>query len=369
MQFKEFIRGRKLAACMYHENRVVIHDLETGDQMEINVNNPWKCAASQYFFAVTTSRSGLHLFSADGVLVHIVPDSTEAYCVAFHPRNTNILAMGYLDGTVRLWNVLLQAYVSSIRQHYRQIPNIRFTSDCRLFMSSYDNDASIATLDDQFQIVSSVNLEGHTDLVNDIIPLPDTSQCVTCSDDDNIKVWDCETGACLRTLTQHTDCVTSLAMHPNGQHVASGSYDRSVIIWSSETFAVLHHIPFPSWAQSLVFGESDTLYVGVHDHGLMSCNALTGETGRVIVSAILSVGCLALGKSHFCSPQYTPLTHTRNSTVPAPKPWTPSTHSTWPLPAQHIVHMAVVVLWKVRYQGRLMQVPYELVEIILRHVQ
>jgi hypothetical protein len=31
--------------------------------------------------------------------------------------------------------------------------------------------------------------------------------------------------------------------------------------------------------------------------------------------------------------------------------------------------MAVAVLWKVRDQGRLMQVPYELVEIILRHVQ
>jgi hypothetical protein len=31
--------------------------------------------------------------------------------------------------------------------------------------------------------------------------------------------------------------------------------------------------------------------------------------------------------------------------------------------------MAVVVLWKVRDQGRLMQLPYELVEIILRNVQ
>jgi hypothetical protein len=31
--------------------------------------------------------------------------------------------------------------------------------------------------------------------------------------------------------------------------------------------------------------------------------------------------------------------------------------------------MAVVVLWKVREQGRLMQMPYELVEIILRHVK
>ncbi len=64
-----------------------------------------------------------------------------------------------------------------------------------------------------------------------------------------------------------------------------------------------------------------------------------------------------------------PLTRTRNPTAPAPKPWTSSTHALWSLSAQHIVHMAVAVLWKVRDQGRLMQVPYELVEIILRHVQ
>ncbi len=63
------------------------------------------------------------------------------------------------------------------------------------------------------------------------------------------------------------------------------------------------------------------------------------------------------------------LTHFGNLTVPAPKPWTSSTHALWSLPAQDIVHMAVVVLWKVREQGRLMQVPYELVEIILRHVK
>ncbi len=33
-----------------------------------------------------------------------------------------------------------------------------------------------------------------------------------------------------------------------------------------------------------------------------------------------------------------------------------------------MVHMAVVVLWKVRDQGRVMQLPYELVEIILQSV-
>jgi hypothetical protein len=56
------------------------------------------------------------------------------------------------------------------------------------------------------------------------------------------------------------------------------------------------------------------------------------------------------------------------STVPDRKPWTPSTHAQWPAFAQHSVHMMAAVLWKVRVHGKLMQMPYELVEIILRHV-
>jgi hypothetical protein len=56
------------------------------------------------------------------------------------------------------------------------------------------------------------------------------------------------------------------------------------------------------------------------------------------------------------------------ATVPARKPWTPSTHVLWPSSSQHSVHMAAVVLWAVKWQHQLMLLPYELVEIILAHV-
>ena len=48
--------------------------------------------------------------------------------------------------------------------------------------------ASIVTVDSGFHDVSSINLEGHAHLVHDILPLPSSSQCVTCSDDKTSKV-------------------------------------------------------------------------------------------------------------------------------------------------------------------------------------
>ncbi len=295
VQSKGYRRGPKLVACLYKEHRVVIHNLDTGDQKEIEINRPGDCASSNYFVAVKTIEDGLHLFSLDGILVHVVPDSTEATCVAFHSSNPCILAMGDQDGSVRMWNQSMQAYFSSFELHRWRISKVRFSLDGRLFLSSDDHEASIVTLDGHFNIASLVKLEGHTAFVNSILPLFSANKCVTCSDDKTIKVWDCETGVCLRTLGEHTNAVTSLAMHPSGQYFASGSHDDSVIIWSIETFEVQRRISFLDWVESLVFSKSDKLYVAVYGHGVMSCNALTGEVGPVIIPGTGIVSSLTLG--------------------------------------------------------------------------
>jgi WD40 repeat protein len=195
------------------------------------------------------------------------------------------------------------------KEHNDQITNIRFAFDGRLFMSSLDKSASIATLDDRFLIVSSIKLEGHAAWVTDILPLPASNQCVTCSGDETIKVWDCQTGACLRTLTEHNGAVASLAIHPHGQYFASGSFDKKVVIWSSTTFEVLRRIAIPNRIGALAIDESDILYAGVYDHGVMSCNALTGEVGSVVIpGAGLILGHL-LSKSTLCHPLNTSHSH------------------------------------------------------------
>ncbi len=288
-------RGRKLVACLFHDNRVVIHDLETRAQTIVKVNDPWMCPTAHRLLAVTTCDDSVRLFSIDGDLDHIVSDSTNACSAAFHPRNTNIIAIGYNDGTVRMWDVSTQAYVSSFKEHTNLITNIRFAPDGRLLLSSGDNAASIVTLADQFQTTAYVILEGHMHEVNDILPLLSSNQCVTCSNDKTIKVWDCQTGECLRTLTEHRHPVLALAMNLNGYYFASGSDHGAVIIWSCETFEILRRIQFPEEVATLVFGNSDALYAGVYNRGVMSCNALTCEIGTAIIPGIGNIPGLALG--------------------------------------------------------------------------
>jgi WD40 repeat protein len=214
--------------------------------------------------------------------------------------------------------------------------------------------------------VSRVKLMGHSNRVQDNMPLF-SSDCITCSNDLTMKVWNCETGVCRRTLTEHTSSVNSLALHSSGRSLASGSLDRSVIIWLCETFEILRRIEFPSKIDCIVFNQNDdTLFVGVYSRGVMSCNTLTGEIGPAVIPGLGSISGLALGKisissiiafrSHLISP------------VPSHTPWTPSTYLLWSLAAKDNVHVAVAVLWKTRAQGHRVALPYELVEIVLHHV-
>ncbi len=156
-------------ACWPYENRSLIDDLETDEQNVIEIAKPWKCAASPYWIAVTSCVNGLDLFTTDGVLVRIVPDSTEVSCVAFHHLSTNILAIGYGDGAVRICDGLTSRHVSAFKQHTFIITNIRFASDRCLLLSSHNSTGSIINLDDRFQLVSSIRLEGHLCWIKDIL--------------------------------------------------------------------------------------------------------------------------------------------------------------------------------------------------------
>ena len=196
---------------------------------------------------------------------------------------------------MRVWDVFTKSYLSEFKQHSGVISSIRFSSDCRVFLSSGDKSASVNVLNDKFLFVSSVKLKGHLRWVNDILPLPSSNQCVTCSDDTNTMVWDCETGVCVRALSAHRNSAITLAACANGQCFASGSYDQSVVIWSSETFDILHRIEFPNMINTLTFAENGHLFIGVYYQGAISCNILTGEVGEITIAAGGAITSLSIG--------------------------------------------------------------------------
>ncbi|MEE0888922.1 MAG: hypothetical protein U0L57_01780, partial [Bacteroidales bacterium] len=61
---------------------------------------------------------------------------------------------------------------------------------------------------------------------------PDGTKIISGSvDDATVKIWDANTGECLKTLKEHLDSVWSVAFSPDGTKIISGSADYTIKIW------------------------------------------------------------------------------------------------------------------------------------------
>ncbi|MCI0691760.1 TIR domain-containing protein [candidate division KSB1 bacterium] len=64
---------------------------------------------------------------------------------------------------------------------------------------------------------------------------PDGKRAITAADDKTVRLWDVETGRCLRVLEGHTEKVQSVAWSADQRRVLSGSDDMTVRLWDVET--------------------------------------------------------------------------------------------------------------------------------------
>ena len=77
-------------------------------------------------------------------------------------------------------------------------------------------------------------MEGHSNYIYSIAFSPDGTKIISGSSDKTIKIWDANTGQCLKTLEGHSNNVYSVAFSPDGTKIVSGSTDTTVKIGGEE---------------------------------------------------------------------------------------------------------------------------------------
>ncbi|WP_341528444.1 NB-ARC domain-containing protein [Nostoc sp. UHCC 0302] len=152
-----------------------------------------------------------------------------------------VLASGGDDQVIRLWDTATGRCIRTLQGYTNQISSISFSMTQVLASGSHDH---LVRLWDTTTGQCIKTLAGHTNHILAIAfhPLPQPPLLsgtggilVSSSADQNIKLWNIETGECLKTLTEHQATVWSVAFSPNGHMLASGGADQIVRIWDAET--------------------------------------------------------------------------------------------------------------------------------------
>ncbi len=144
--------------------------------------------------------------------------------------NSQILASGSDDTTIKLWNPTTGALLGTLSGHSDRIKSIVITPDGQTTISSsYDNSIKLWNTQTGKEIRTITEKLG----VNAILLTPDGQTLISASGNKKIKFSNLKTGKISRTLNAET---TALAISPDGKTLFSGGENGGRIrIWSMTT--------------------------------------------------------------------------------------------------------------------------------------
>ncbi|MGL4767162.1 MAG: WD40 repeat domain-containing protein, partial [Formosimonas sp.] len=125
---------------------------------------------------------------------------------------------------------------------------------------------------------------GHQSSVNSAHFDRTGERVVSASADTTIKIWDAQTGQCLRTLQGHTHSVTSAHFDRTGERVVSASYDKTIKIWDAQTGQCLRTLQgHTDWVTSAHFDRTGERVVSASgDATIKIWDAQTGQCLRTL---------------------------------------------------------------------------------------
>jgi WD40 repeat protein len=161
----------------------------------------------------------------------------------FSPDGKRALSAGK-DGTVRLWDVATGKEVRRFEGHRADVMAVAFTPDGRRALSG-GADLMLRLWD--LETGKEVHrFEGHSTVIWSVAVSPDGRRALSAGGcrprgngfyepavvDQEVRLWDVETGKQVHGLEGHTSSVMGVLFLPGGRRALSGGSDKTVRLWS-----------------------------------------------------------------------------------------------------------------------------------------
>ncbi|CAE6409803.1 unnamed protein product [Rhizoctonia solani] len=226
--------------------------------------------------------------------------------IAFSPDGTCLVSgSGGLKCNVRLWNLKSREELQPPIQFSHSIRSIGFSSNgTRLVCGDFSGDGNLWEASIQPghppHYTFAANFQVQTWSLGSIAISPDGS-CVAVSENNHILLWDVQARSFDQggNLTGHSNSVTCIAFSPSGRHLVSGSRDMTIRIWEVKNRETtvgpikghtdnINSVTFsPDGALIVSASRDGTVRIWNAQNGHLMINPLRGHTSSV-ESAVFS---------------------------------------------------------------------------------
>ncbi|KAG6378831.1 WD-repeat-containing protein [Boletus reticuloceps] len=166
---------------------------------------------------------------------HETGHRAEVTCIQRSPQQ-NVFAVGYADGSVRLWDSTLGSVRATFNGHRKAVTALAFdTQGVKLASGSQDTDLIV------WDLVADVD---HWHLFFALLDQPSTSTgssngfLLSTSKDTLLKLWDLSTQHCVQTIVAHRSEVWSMDLSPQQNLIFTGSGEGDLKAWKIDYDAV-----------------------------------------------------------------------------------------------------------------------------------